>query len=77
MFTSIGYVGSYACSSVFFSYFQVTESDAVDVVEKVVKDPRVKPETRAIALTALLKLSSRFPVCTGLDLYSTPCGYIY
>lgn len=43
----------------------VTESDAVDVVEKVVKDPRVKPETRAIALTALLKLSSRFPVCTG------------
>lgn len=43
----------------------VTESDAVDVVEKVLKDPRVKPETCAIALTALLKLSSRFPLCTG------------
>ncbi|KAH7279348.1 hypothetical protein KP509_37G015500 [Ceratopteris richardii] len=42
----------------------VTESDAVDVVEKVLKDSRVKPETRAIALTSLLKLSSRFPVCT-------------
>ncbi|MCO5595575.1 hypothetical protein L7F22_049620 [Adiantum nelumboides] len=43
----------------------VTESDTVDVVERVIKDPRVKPETRAIALTTLLKLSSRFPVCTG------------
>ncbi|KAI5081103.1 hypothetical protein GOP47_0004286 [Adiantum capillus-veneris] len=43
----------------------VTESDTVDVVERVIKDDRVKPETRAIALTALLKLSSRFPLCTA------------
>ena len=54
----------------------------VDMVEKVVKDPRVKPDTHAIALTALLKLSSRFPVCTGLVLYSfsifiSNYGFIY
>ncbi|KAG0565630.1 hypothetical protein KC19_7G002600 [Ceratodon purpureus] len=41
----------------------VTESDAVDVVETVLKDPRVTPATEAFALTALLKLSSRFSDC--------------
>eukprot|EP00249_Psilotum_nudum_P024471 c29194_g1_i5 orf=436-3120(+) len=42
----------------------VTESDTVDLVERVLKDLRVSPETRAGAVTALLKLSSRFPSCT-------------
>uniref|UniRef100_A0A7I4AYD3 AP-1 complex subunit gamma n=1 Tax=Physcomitrium patens TaxID=3218 RepID=A0A7I4AYD3_PHYPA len=42
----------------------VTESDAVDVVEIVLKDPRVTSTTVAFALTALLKLSSRFPECS-------------
>ena len=42
---------------------QVTESDAVDVVETVLKDSRVTPTTVAFALTALLKLSSRFADC--------------
>ena len=46
--------------------WQVTESDVVDIVEKVVKDSRVKSDTHAIALMALLKLSSRFPFCTEL-----------
>ncbi|KAG0558689.1 hypothetical protein KC19_10G046900 [Ceratodon purpureus] len=41
----------------------VTESDVVDVVESVLKDSRVTSTTVAFALTALLKLSSRFPVC--------------
>lgn len=43
---------------------QVTESDAVDVVEMVLKDLRVSPTTVAFALTSLLKLSSRFPECS-------------
>jgi len=43
--------------------FQVTESDAVDVVETVLKDIRVSPDTVAFSLTALLKLSSRFSHC--------------
>ncbi|CAK9278951.1 unnamed protein product [Sphagnum jensenii] len=42
----------------------ITESDAVDVVETILKDVRVTPITQAFALTALLKLSSRFPQCT-------------
>ncbi|XP_024542965.1 AP-1 complex subunit gamma-2 isoform X2 [Selaginella moellendorffii] len=41
----------------------VTESDAVDVLENVLKDFRVSSSTRAFALTAMLKLSSRFPSC--------------
>ncbi|CAK9215465.1 unnamed protein product [Sphagnum troendelagicum] len=41
----------------------VTESDAVDVVETVLKDIRVSPDTVAFSLTALLKLSSRFSHC--------------
>lgn len=44
-------------------FWQVTESDAVDVVESVLKDLRVTSTTVAFALTALLKLSSRFPDC--------------
>ncbi|BBN00790.1 AP-1 complex subunit gamma-1 [Marchantia polymorpha subsp. ruderalis] len=39
----------------------VTESDAVDVIETVMKDVRSSSNTQAFALTALLKLSSRFP----------------
>jgi AP-1 complex subunit gamma-1 len=39
----------------------VTESDAVDVIETVLKDGRTSLNTQAYALTALLKLSSRFP----------------
>ncbi|CAK9237104.1 unnamed protein product [Sphagnum troendelagicum] len=42
----------------------ITESDAVDVVETILKDVQVTPITQAFALTALLKLSSRFPQCT-------------
>lgn len=41
----------------------VTESDVVDVVESVLKDSRITSTTVAFALTALLKLSSRFPDC--------------
>lgn len=43
----------------------VTESDVVDALESVLKDTRVLSSTSAYALTALLKLSSRFPSCTG------------
>ena len=35
----------------------------MDVVESVLKDLRVTSTTVAFALTALLKLSSRFPDC--------------
>jgi AP-1 complex subunit gamma-1 len=41
----------------------VTESDVVDVVESILKDTRITSTTVAFALTALLKLSSRFPDC--------------
>ncbi|CAK9225490.1 unnamed protein product [Sphagnum troendelagicum] len=41
----------------------VTESDAVDIVETVLKDTRVSSDTLAFCLTALLKLSSRFSHC--------------
>ena len=44
---------------------QVTESDAVDVVERALRDSRSGAVVRAYALTALLKLTSRFPSCTG------------
>lgn len=43
---------------------QVTESDAVDVVESVLHDPGVSETTIAFSLTALLKLTSRFPQCS-------------
>ncbi|KAJ7556154.1 hypothetical protein O6H91_05G071600 [Diphasiastrum complanatum] len=42
----------------------VTEADTVDVLELVLKDFRASSTTRAFALTALLKVSSRFPSCT-------------
>lgn len=42
----------------------VTESDAVDVLESVLKDVRTSTAGRAYALTALLKLTSRFPSCS-------------
>ncbi|KAL2641623.1 hypothetical protein R1flu_009210 [Riccia fluitans] len=42
----------------------VTESDAVDVIETVIKDVRSSSNTQAFALTALLKLSSRFSSTT-------------
>ncbi|CAM6128159.1 unnamed protein product [Calypogeia fissa] len=42
----------------------VTESDAVDVIETVLKDVRTSSSLQAYALTALLKLSSRFPTNT-------------
>lgn len=40
---------------------QVTESDAVDVVETAVKCHSFDLTSRAMCLVALLKLSSRFP----------------
>lgn len=42
----------------------VTESDAVDVVEIVIKRHASDLTTKAMALIALLKLSSRFPSCS-------------
>ncbi|GLT86417.1 hypothetical protein SLE2022_045590 [Rubroshorea leprosula] len=42
----------------------VTESDAVDVVEVAIKRHTSDLTTKAMALVALLKLSSRFPSCS-------------
>ncbi|CAI9275788.1 unnamed protein product [Lactuca saligna] len=42
----------------------VTENDAVDVVELAIKHHTSDLTTRAMCLIALLKLSSRFPVCS-------------
>ncbi|GLJ29206.1 hypothetical protein SUGI_0576030 [Cryptomeria japonica] len=42
----------------------VTESDAVDVIEAVLKGSSTDMTTRAMTLTSLLKLSSRFPPCS-------------
>lgn len=42
----------------------VTESDAVDVVEIAIKRRASDLTTKAMALAALLKLSSRFPSCS-------------
>lgn len=49
-----------------FSNFcnQVTESDAVDVFETAVKHHSSDVTTKAMALIALLKISSRFPFCS-------------
>ncbi|KAJ9188003.1 hypothetical protein P3X46_003405 [Hevea brasiliensis] len=43
----------------------VTESDAVDVVEIAIQRHALDLTTKAMALIALLKLSSRFPSCSG------------
>ncbi|CAN0925526.1 AP-1 complex subunit gamma-2 [Linum grandiflorum] len=43
----------------------VTESDAIDVVENALKRHASDLTTKAMALIALLKLSSRFPSCSG------------
>ncbi|KAK4263261.1 hypothetical protein QN277_028698 [Acacia crassicarpa] len=42
----------------------VTESDAVDILEMVIKQHTSDLTTKAMALIALLKLSSRFPSCS-------------
>ncbi|KAH9303769.1 hypothetical protein KI387_008173, partial [Taxus chinensis] len=42
----------------------VTESDVVDVLEAVLKGSTTNMTTRAMTLTSLLKLSSRFPPCS-------------
>ncbi|PSS13577.1 AP-1 complex subunit gamma-2 like [Actinidia chinensis var. chinensis] len=42
----------------------VTESDAVDVIEIAIKRHTLDLTTRAMCLSALLKLSSRFPACS-------------
>lgn len=42
----------------------VTESDAVDVLEIVMKRHTSETDTREMSLIALLKLSSRFPACS-------------
>ncbi|MCL7022668.1 hypothetical protein MKW94_001628 [Papaver nudicaule] len=42
----------------------VTESDAVDVLEIVMKRHTSEIDTREMSLIALLKLSSRFPACS-------------
>ncbi|KAG2317126.1 hypothetical protein Bca4012_068017 [Brassica carinata] len=42
----------------------VTESDAVDVVETAIKHHTSDVTTKAMALIALLKISSRFPSCS-------------
>lgn len=43
---------------------QVTESDAVDVIELAIKHHTSDLTTKAMSLVALLKLSSRFPSCS-------------
>lgn len=43
---------------------QVTESDAVDIAETAIKRHTSDLTTKAMALIALLKLSSRFPSCS-------------
>ncbi|KAM0059252.1 putative clathrin/coatomer adaptor, adaptin-like, armadillo-like helical [Helianthus debilis subsp. tardiflorus] len=47
-------------------YEQVTENDAVDVVELAIKLHTSDLTTRAMCLIALLKLSSRFPSCSQI-----------
>ena len=47
----------------FFSE-QVTDSEAVDVIENALKRHTSDLTTRAMCLIALLKLSSRFPSCS-------------
>eukprot|EP00252_Welwitschia_mirabilis_P004363 TRINITY_DN1469_c0_g1_i6.p1 TRINITY_DN1469_c0_g1~~TRINITY_DN1469_c0_g1_i6.p1 ORF type:complete len:906 (+),score=208.03 TRINITY_DN1469_c0_g1_i6:268-2985(+) len=42
----------------------VTESDIVDLLEEILRRTKSDATTRAMALVALLKLSSRFPPCT-------------
>ena len=42
---------------------QVTEADAVDVVETAIRRHSSDLTTRAMCLIALLKLSSRYPSC--------------
>ncbi|KAI9169802.1 hypothetical protein LWI28_017964 [Acer negundo] len=42
----------------------VTESDAADVVEVAIKSHNLDLTTKAMAMIALLKLSSRFPSCS-------------
>uniref|UniRef100_A0A1J3K3X0 AP-1 complex subunit gamma n=1 Tax=Noccaea caerulescens TaxID=107243 RepID=A0A1J3K3X0_NOCCA len=42
----------------------VTESDAVDIVETTIKHHTSDVTTKAMALIALLKISSRFPSCS-------------
>lgn len=46
------------------SPLQVTESDAVDVIEIAIKHHISDLTTRAMCLVALLKLSSRLPTCS-------------
>lgn len=47
------------------SFFeQVTESDAVDMVEIAIKRHNSDITTRAMCLVSLLKFSSRFPACS-------------
>lgn len=48
---------------------QVTESDAVDVVEIAIKHHASDITTKAMAIIALLKLSSRFPSCSEYVIY--------
>lgn len=53
---------------------QVTESDAVDVVEVAINRHNSDLTTKAMALTALLKLSSRFPSSSEyVNLFFSPC----
>ena len=46
----------------------MTEPEAVDVVETAIKCHASDLTTKAMALVALFKLSSRFPSCSEYDL---------
>lgn len=46
----------------------MSESDVVDVVEIALKCHASDLTTKAMALVALLKLSSRFPSCSEYDM---------
>lgn len=48
---------------------QVTESDAVDVVEIAIRSHNLDLTTKSMAMVALLKLSSRFPSCSEYDYF--------
>lgn len=57
---------------------QVTESDAVDVVETALKRHTSDMTTRAMSLVALLKLSYRFPSCSKcVGYFLAPCSGVF
>lgn len=72
----------YRLETIFFFLEQVTESDAVDIIEIAIKSHISDLTTKAMAFIALLKLSSRFPSCSEyvnslLDLFFLVFNFEY